>query len=313
MRRPALVAALVLAAAWILAAIAWPGFRSGYQAAALLADNASLGLAALGAGFVILAGGIDLSVGAVSALGGLVCAQALTAWGLPAPLALALPLAVGAGIGAGQGLAIRALRLPPFLVTLAGLFLARAAALALTDAKRVSLAGAPLAHGFGRLALLGVDAPGWILLGATAMAVLAARHVGLLRVARAMGSSARAAELMALPVARAEVLVYALSGLAAAAGGVVAALATEAGDANAGTLMELDAIAAVVIGGTALSGGRGGPAGTLPGVLLLGLVATLPSYVAGLDAWWTRIAVGALLLAFVGLQRALGGRAGDGD
>jgi simple sugar transport system permease protein len=121
----------------------------------------------------------------------------------------------------------------------------------------------------------------------------------------AIGGSESSAVLMGLPVARTKVLIYALSGFCAALGGVVFTVQAQSGNPLNGFGMELDAIAAVVIGGTLLSGGVGQVAGTLLGVLIYGTILTAPDYLSGFDSSWQRIAIGGLLLVFIILQRFL--------
>jgi simple sugar transport system permease protein len=128
----------------------------------------------------------------------------------------------------------------------------------------------------------------------------------------ALGGNEQSAVLMGLPVARTKVLVYALSGFCAALGGVVYSLYTVSGDPRAGIALELDAIAAVVIGGTLLTGGVGWVIGTLLGVLILGIIQTAINFEGTLNAGWTRVAVGLLLFAFIALQRLITWVSGGG-
>ena len=127
----------------------------------------------------------------------------------------------------------------------------------------------------------------------------------------ALGGGAQTARLMGVPVARTTIQVYALSGFLAGLAGLVFAIYTSAGYSLATVGVELDAIAAVVIGGTLLTGGSGFVAGTLIGVLIMGLIQTYITFDGSLSSWWTKIAIGMLLLGFIVLQKALvwaGGR-----
>lgn len=137
------------------------------------------------------------------------------------------------------------------------------------------------------------------------LAIGIARYSRFGRNVYAIGGSAQSALLMGLPVGRTTVMVYALSGLCAAGGGILHALGSQSGDALSAQLLELDAIAAVVIGGTLLSGGVGSVAGTFLGVLILSVITVVPAYEGNLNSWWTKIAIGGLLLAFIVLQRLL--------
>ena len=295
-------------------AAAYPGFGATQVMLNLLIDNAYLLVVAVGMSFVILSGGIDLSVGAVMALATMVCAWLLQVAQWPAPLVIALVLVGGALFGALQGWLIHAFRLQAFIVTLAGLFLARGLCF-LISVDSITI-DAPLFVQLSQTqwALPGLDA--WLspaavfallLLGA---AVLVAQRSTFGRTVYAIGGNEASALMMGLAVARTKVAVYSLSGFCAALGGLLFALYMLSGYGQHGQGAELDAIAAVVIGGTLLSGGQGFVAGALTGVLLLGLIQTLIAFDGTLSSWWTRIVIGALLFLFCLVQRLLARRAG---
>jgi galactofuranose transport system permease protein len=303
---PLFVTILVFLALYAAAGALYDGFLSTRVFVHLLRDNAFLGLAAIGMTFVILSGGIDLSVGAVVGLTSILVARLVGDGVHPLPAMLAA-LAVGGGLGAAMGAVVRYAALPPFLVTLAGMFFARGLGFL------VGMESRTIDHPFyGAVADLGLavfPVPAAIFLLAVALGLHVARHTAFGRTVYAMGGSEASAVLMGLPVGRTKILLYALSGLCAAAAGVVYTLYTSSGNATAGTTLELDAIAAVVIGGTLLSGGVGSVFGTLVGVLILGVIQTIITFEGTLSSWWTKIVSGALLLAFVLLQRLLHGRA----
>lgn len=288
-----------------IATLRYPGFASWFQTTELIATNAPLGLAAIGMTFVILSGGIDLSVGAVIALSSILLAKCLTSWNLPVVLAIPAVLSGGALFGTASGLVIRWFRLPPFLVTLAAMFLARGVALVLTEEKRLSIAGHATFDPLVDFLFFGFNLPALFFLAAILLAIGIARYSRFGRNVYAIGGSAPSALLMGLPVGRTTVMVYALSGLCAAGGGILYAISSQSGDASSAQLLELDAIAAVVIGGTLLSGGVGSVAGTFLGVLILGVITVVPVYEGNLNSWWTKIAIGGLLLAFIVLQQLL--------
>ena len=163
------------------------------------------------------------------------------------------------------------------------------------------------------MAGFGLPLPGSILFGFTACVFVAVLLAGVWlahltsfgRNVYAIGGNESSALLMGLPVARTKVLLYALSGFCAALGGIVFTVQAQAGNPLNGLGLELDAIAAVVIGGTLLSGGVGQVTGTLLGVLIYGTILSAPDYLSGFDSSWQRIAIGLLLLAFIVLQRFL--------
>jgi ribose/xylose/arabinose/galactoside ABC-type transport system permease subunit len=303
----------VLVALCAFGASAYPHFASWAVARNLLVDNAFLGVAAIGATFVILSGGIDLSVGAVMALTSVLVASLIEHSGLHPLPSIAVGLVVGAAFGTVQGLLIQYFALPPFLVTLAGMFFARGLAFAvhpqsigishpfvaetLNDAMTLRLPLGPR----GMSVPLVVP----IFLAALAAAWVVLRHTRVGRAVYAIGDDAQAAGLMGLPVGRTRVVVYGTAGLCSALAGVVFVLYQQSGDPASCKGLELDAIAAVVIGGTLLSGGVGTVMGTAFGVMILGLIQTIITFQGDLSSWWTKIVVGGLVLAFVGLQRGM--------
>ena len=283
----------------------YDGFLSPQVFLNLLIDNAFLLVVAVGMTFVILSGGIDLSVGAVIALTTMIAAALLHAGWNPY-LAIALVLALGAAFGAAQGFLIQRFGLAPFIVTLAGMFLARGCcylisteSIPIEDATFTAIAQARIPLGAG--ASLTIGALIAIAVVLVAMRIAHATEFG--RTVYAIGGGESSARLMGLPVDRTKVGVYLLSGLAAALAGVVMTFYMLSGYSLHAVGLELDAIAAVVIGGTLLAGGVGYIAGTLFGVLILGIIQTLIAFDGTLSSWWTRIVVGALLLLFCLLQR----------
>jgi len=287
-------------------------------------DNAFLGIASIGMTFVILSGGIDLSVGGMIGLVSISLALLIEKYHLHAGVAIPMVLLFGTLLGAIMGGLIHYFALPSFLVTLAGMFFARGLALVLSlesiainhyiDAITSTL-GSP---GFGINMILAKiqipwRVPDYLSLPATAVIYFAAFVVALWvahytrfgRNVYALGGNRQSAALMGLPIARTEVGVYALSGFCSALAGVVYTFYTFSGNANAGMGLELDAIAAVVIGGTLLSGGVGYLAGTFVGILIFGIIQTAIIFQGTLSSWWTKIAIGVLLLIFILLQKLI--------
>ena len=306
-RIPPVVASVLLLLAMVaFGSIMYTGFFSAQVFLNLLIDNAFLLVVAVGMTFVILTGGIDLSVGSVVALTTMVSAALVEHRHWPPGVVIPLVLVGGAAFGAAQGWLIERFRLQPFLVTLAGMFLARGLcyvisidSISITEPTFTAIAQTrvPLFGG----AALSVGA--LIALATFALGVFVAHGTAFGRNVYAIGGSEQSAVLMGLPVARTVVGVYALSGACAALGGVLFTFYMLSGYGLHATGLELDAIAAVVIGGTLLAGGVGLVAGTLCGVLMLGLIQTLITFDGSLSAWWTKIVIGALLLAFCLLQR----------
>lgn len=271
----------------------------------LFQNTSYLVVLAVGMTFVILTGGIDLSVGAVIAFGGLLAAQ-LFAAGVPAVVVLPVVVLSGTLIGAIIGVMVAVFDIQPFIASLAGMFLARGLAYV------VSLKSLPIEDEtlnwltLTDVPVFGLDLNPGVLLGllllAAAFWVLHFTRFG--RTVYAIGGSESSARLMGLAVQRTKLLVYVISGTCAGIGAVVFASYTSSGNPLAGLGMELQAIAAVVIGGTLLAGGSGYIVGSLFGVLVYGLIQITVSYL-NVDSWWTYIVIGGLLLFFVVLQRVL--------
>jgi simple sugar transport system permease protein len=273
----------------------------------LVHQNAVIGVAAIGATFVILSGGIDLSVGAVVACTAIGVAK-LIALGVDPVLAWAIALAGGTLLGVTMGTLIHAFRLPAFMVTLAGMFFARAMAF------QIETSNIGIAHPTYdtiqqfRLPLLppaSLTAIALVMLACYLLAMAISRWTPFGRYVYALGGDETSAQLLGVPAASTRIGVYALGGFCSALAGVLASLYKSSGDPAGFSGMELDAIAAVVIGGTLISGGVGFVAGTFLGVLIQGLIQTMIDFHGGISSWWTKIVVGLLVLGFIVLQNLL--------
>ena len=306
-----LVSVVLLLAMLVLGGFAYPGFLSQQVVFNLLIDNAFLLVVAIGMSFVILSGGIDLSVGSVLALSTMIAAWLLQVAHWPPLLVIAAVLALGALFGAAMGALIHYFRLQAFIVTLAGMFLARGLCY-LISIESIAIED-PLFVAMSRTQLElagGFVSPGAVIaLGMLALAIWVAQYTTFGRAVYALGGDEHSAQMMGLPVARTRVLVYAFSGLCAALGGIMFSFYMLSGYGLHAQGVELDAIAAVVIGGTLLAGGYGYVAGALSGVLVLGAIQTLIAFDGTLSSWWTRIVIGALLFVFCVVQRVLAPRA----
>ncbi|MED5618010.1 galactofuranose ABC transporter, permease protein YjfF [Ideonella sp. BN130291] len=294
---------LVAAAA---GSVMYTGFLSLQVFLNLLIDNAFLCIVAVGMTFVILSGGIDLSVGSVVALTTMVSASLVERHGWHPLAVIPLVLLMGTAFGGLMGLLIQRFRLQPFLVTLAGMFLARGLCY-LISIDSISITNAWFSDVSQLRVPLWADASlsvgAIIALAVVAVAMWIAHFTQFGRTVYAVGGNEQSAVLMGLPVPRTLIGVYAFSGFCSALGGVVFTFYMLSGYGLHAVGLELDAIAAVVIGGTLLAGGVGTVFGTLFGVLTLGLIQTLIMFDGTLSSWWTRIVIGALLLAFCLLQR----------
>ncbi|HXH79740.1 galactofuranose ABC transporter, permease protein YjfF [Nocardioides sp.] len=282
----------------------YDGFADPQVLLSLLIDNAFLIVLAVGMTFVILTGGIDLSVGSVVALSTMVAAKTLQL-GWDPYLSMVAVLLTGTLLGLLMGLLIHYFDIQPFIATLAGLFLARGITY-LISVESISINDPT----FTALAYETVDLGGyylrWTAIVALVVVGIAAYVLARTRFGRtvyAIGGSESSAMLMGLRVAFTKVGVYVISGFCASLGGLMFSLYILSGNPLHAVGTELDAIAAVVIGGTLLTGGRGYVVGSLLGVLVLGIILTLISFDGSLSSYWVRIVIGALLLAFVVAQR----------
>lgn len=293
---------------YFISYLQFPAMLSTRVVGNLLTDNAYLGIVAVGMTIVILSGGIDLSVGSVIAFSGVFIAVMLRDTSLHPLAVFALLLIITTAFGAAMGWLIHFLAMPAFIVTLAGMFLARGVAYMMTiDSVAIShpfyamLTSAYwLMPGKGRLTLIGVLMLISVLIGA-----IIAHRTRFGASVFAIGGGEQTARLMGVNVGRTTVLIYAFSGLMAGLSGIVFSIYTGSGYPLATVGTELTAIAAVVIGGTILTGGAGYVIGTLFGVLTMGLIQTYIVFDGTLSSWWTKIVIGLLLLVFILLQKGL--------
>lgn len=307
---PLVVTCTLFVVLFMIGAIQFEGFGSGRVLGNLLTDNAFLVITAIGMTFVIISGGIDLSVGAVIALTGVICSVLIQQGWHPLQV-FPVVLVLGALFGATMGALIHYYQLQPFIVTLAGMFLARGLA---TTISEQSVA---IEHPFyDSLFDFGIQLPGDTWIGTSSIilffvliaAILFAHYSKVGGRIYAIGGSRQSAELMGVPIAATTIIIYTLSSVLAVVAGIVFTFYTYSGYALAAVGVELDAIAAVVIGGTLLTGGSGYVFGTLVGVLIMGVIQTYISFDGSLNSWWTKIVIGLLLLVFIGLQKLLSRR-----
>ncbi|WP_221329896.1 ABC transporter permease [Actinoplanes sp. L3-i22] len=293
----------VLVTVVVISLAAFPGFRSADNAGTILVAAAPPMLIALGMTFVIITGGIDLSVGSLYVLGGVIAAWA-SQYGVVA--ALAAPLLVCGAIGVLNGILISRTGMAPFIVTLAALLGARGLMRSISDEGSTTfLVRSDVFHDLGTGSLLGIGYPVWLAVVLVGLGVLALNRTRFGHAVHAIGGSEDAAALMGLPVRRIKVWVYLLSGLLAGLAGAINAAKLGSGVTVLGSGMELDAIAAVVIGGTLLTGGSGSIAGTVAGVLLLGVIQNLINQVGNVNSNWQQVISGTFLAAVVVVQTYL--------
>jgi len=292
---------------------AFTGFFSFQNFLNLFIDNAYLLIIAVGMTFVIISGGIDLSVGSMLGLATMISASLVEKSHLNPLLVILIVLLNGTVLGFLMGCLIHFFDLPPFIITLAGLYLGRGLCyvvsidtIAISDSFfeqaahiQIPILGGAFLSPSAVIALVVAALGAWVL-----------RYTRFGRTVYAMGGNEQSALLMGLPVGRTKIAIYALSGFCSALAGVVFTFYTLSGYALDGKGMELDAIATVVIGGTLLTGGVGNAFGTVVGVLVYGTIQVLIVFQGTLNSWWTRIVIGFLVFVFCLLQRVFEARKG---
>lgn len=292
---------------FVIGSILYDGFSSPQVVANLFIDNAYLIVVAIGEAVAILTGGIDLSVGAMIAFVSMITASLLQKGTNPI-LVIIIVLFVGIIFGTVQGVLIQKFKLHPWIVTLAGMFFARGASYVISidtiiidnqlftdiSSYRISI----LSDMF-----ISINVVISLIVVAAAFYMLKFTRFG--RTVYAIGGNENSAKLMGLPVEKAKILVYTFSGFCSSLGGLLFTIYTLSGYGLHCNGMEMDAIAACVIGGILLTGGYGNIIGPLFGVLTTGIIQSLIMFDGTLNSWWTKIAVGMLLFIFIVLQRII--------
>jgi len=296
-------AAVALLILLVVGAFSFPTFLSFSNLSNILTQSSFPLIVAIGMTFVILTGGIDLSVGSVFALGGVLAAEG-SGFGFAG--AIALPLAVCGAIGLFQGLLVAYAKMAPFIVTLAGLLAVRGLVLAITSGGATTpLVKSAALSAVGQNGLFGIHWTAVIAIVAVILGTVALTHTRAGQSIFAVGGSESASTFMGLPVARVKLSVYVVSGLCAGLAGALNAGYSSSGVPTVGVGLELSAISAVVIGGTLLVGGRGSLAGTLAGVLLLSVIQNMINQVGSLNSSVQAVVSGVFLAIVVVIQTVL--------
>ena len=308
---------LVFFLVYMIGIISFPNFGSLRVFLDLFTDNAYLGIAAIGTALVILTGGIDLSVGSIIAFTSILIAKIISmkplVEGHPAYnalFAIALALVIGILFGMLQGWLIYNFSLPPFLVTLAGMFFIRGCGFIVSE-ESIGIKNDPVFDFIQKDLSIMLDKGLYLrfivmlYLVVLVFAIVFSQRTRAGRSIYAIGDNELAATLMGIPVGRTKIMTYTIAGFCSALAGVVYAIYLKAGNPLNCVGLEMDVIAAVVIGGTLLTGGVGYVFGSLFGVLVLGLIQTLIIFDGRINSWWTRIIVGLLVLVFIFMQNMI--------
>ncbi len=293
------------------------GFNSLRTFVNMFKDNAYFGISAVGMTMVLLTGGIDLSVASIACLTGMIVAYGTTRLGIHPAICMAVAMIIGVGLGLLQGSAIHFLKVPPFIATLAGNFLARGVA-SLISRESISidhpmidaLAGFKIyfkkfSEGewvkIKPIAFININLLVFIVMIIVGTVILQKTKMG--RNIYAVGGNEQSAKLMGLPVAKTKIFVYGFNGFCSVLAGFAYLLEVKSGWNLALQGGELEAITCAVIGGTLLTGGTGYMIGTMFGVLLKSVIPALITFNGNLLSWWGKIATGGLLALFIVIQR----------
>lgn len=290
---------LIYAALLVALSLASPYFLSVNNLLNILVAVSTIGLIAVAMTLVIVSGGIDLSVGSVVALTGVMVAQ--LSHQMPIAAAAALALLVGLVVGTFNGWAVTGLGINPLIATLGTLSIARGLSLIFSGGLTQTIDDESFAF-LGQGSVLGVPFQVIVMVLLFALAAWIMRATIFGRSIYAIGGNAQASRLAGLPVRRLQMAVYILSGLSAAVGGVFLASQMGAGAPAAAAGIELSVIAAVILGGTSLSGGKGTISGTLLGVLILGTLNNGLTLL-NVSSYYQEVARGTVLLLAVGIDQ----------
>jgi ribose transport system permease protein len=288
----------IFVAVVVLVAVFVPSFFQPGNLLNVGRQSAIVGVIAIGMTFVILTGGIDLSVGSILALSGVTMAMLLNS-GMVIGLAILISLGVGLLVGIINGLGVAILGIQPFIMTLATMVAVQGVSLRVTSGGPQQFNNAAdvfAAIGSGNV--LGIPGPFLVFLGVALVGILVLRYLAFGRYIYAIGGSLEAARLTGVRTSRTLLIAYAISGVCAALAGVMTASRLGTGDPTAGSLANLDAITAVVIGGTSLMGGTGGAVGTVFGALLLAVLSNVMNLI-GISPFDQQIVKGAVIVIAV--------------
>jgi ribose transport system permease protein len=293
---------------FVVFSLASPNFFQFNNIVGILLATAVNGVLALGVTFIIVTGGIDLSVGTVMSLSAVMAGVFITVWGLPVPLGVLAALATGASVGLLNGLLISRVKIPPFIATLGTMMIARGLALVISGLKPIYFNDAPAFTNIAMGSVLGAVVPGFDIPNAVLILFVAAIIAGIIlsktilgRYTFALGSNEEATRLSGVNVMAWKTAIYTLGGAFSGLAGVLIAARLNSAQPALGAGYELDAIAAVVIGGTSLSGGEGTILGTIIGAFIIS-VLTNGLRILSVPQEWQIVVTGVIVITAVYLD-----------
>ena len=288
----------------IVVAILSPSFFTVANLLNVFRQTSINAVIAAGMTFVILTGGIDLSVGSILAFSGAVAASCLAS-GQSMIVTVILSLTIGAGVGLLNGIIISKGKLQPFIATLATMTVLRGATLVFTDGKPISVGVSEGAMAFGKIGggtMFGIPTPAIIMIVVFAICYYILHQTKIGRHTYALGGNEEATKLSGLNTDKIKIFVYTISGILSAIAGIIITARLFSAQPNAGSGYELDAIAAVVLGGTRLAGGKGKISGTIIGALIIGILSNALNLL-NVSSYFQMIAKGVVILIAVLLDR----------
>jgi ribose transport system permease protein len=281
-----------------------PAFLSGKNILNILRQTSVNAIIAAGMTFVILTGGIDLSVGSILAISGAVCAS-LMVNGQNMILAVIIAIIIGGVFGTLNGFIISKGKLQPFIATLATMTILRGVTMVFTDGKPITLGSGDLAISFSKIGggtILGIPTPVIIMIVVFVVSAYILSNTKMGRYTYALGSNEEATKLSGLNTDKIKIWVYTISGILAAVAGIILTSRLYSAQPTAGNGYELDAIAAVVLGGTSLTGGKGKISGTIIGALIIGVLSNALNML-DVSSYYQMMVKGVVILIAVLLDR----------
>ena len=288
---------------FVISSLRYDQFFTATNLMNLFRQSSIIGVIAVGMTFVIITGCIDLSVGSTVAVCGILAAKMC---GVNIAAAILIPLAAGALIGMVNGVFVTKMQIPPWITSLSMMMCLRGIAYIMTNESSVNVQKVSAAFQFiGRGRILGIPVPGLLFLLSVLAGVYTLKYTKFGRSVYATGGNLEGAKMMGIRTERTIILSYMLCGIGAALSGLILASRLGAAQSTAGELYEMQVIAAVVLGGTLLTGGVGHMLGTLFGVFTMSMITNIFNMQGNISTWWQNVIMGFLILLIVIMQAGL--------
>lgn len=277
-------------------------FMNSVNILAVVRSFSFTAICALGAYFIIVSGGIDLSIGSVLCLSGLVGGIALSQWGMPIIVAILIAMLVGMACEATNGILVTKFGFPPFIATLGMMSVARGVGYGITGGKNVSVKSFDAFKFLGQGKFLGIPVPVYFMVAICIIVVFVMNKTVFGRRVFAVGGNAKAARVSGINVKQVKLLAYIICGATAGIAGILTAARLGVAMPSSGTGMEFTAITALLMGGISLNGGKGNPIGAIIGAAIMGILENA-LLLLSIDAYWQEAIQGAVVLIAIFLDR----------